>query len=129
MQYELPPSAEMQLRRLHENIARHEAQWDADTAEPVRATETEQQWQTAGDARLVKEAVSQPDYVATRCKARMCRIEGSFPANADSNEWATRLLLEMGASFGASSIVTLPASDGRKEVVVYAYRLGREPPR
>ncbi len=128
LRHEPAPSAEMQLRQLNENIAKHEAQWGADTEEPVAATQTEQRWQAAADARLVKEAASQPDYVATRCKASMCRIEGSFPANADSNEWATRLLLEMGAGFGASSILTLPPSNGRKNLVVYAYRLGREPP-
>ncbi|HXI15342.1 MAG TPA: hypothetical protein VNM48_03150 [Chloroflexota bacterium] len=119
---ELAKEAEVATRKF-------EAIFAADRPEPVEDSKTEQALTRALESRLVQEARSQPLNAQVACRSSMCRIESNFRPGEEASEWSTRLLLEMGRTFGAVTTVFPPGGANQKKVVMYAFRPGHEPPR
>ncbi len=105
-----------------------EAAWNVDAAAPQLATQTEQKLLEAMDTGLASQARFQPISSLPSCRASLCRIEGEFAPGQDGNNWATRLLLDMGGTFGNTTTVQYRQPDGRSQIVLYAFRLGKTPP-
>ena len=103
------------------------SKWNADTEDPIKGTETEQRLFAAAESEAVLQSRYQPERLTMGCRSSMCRVDTTFAPGADGAEWATRMLLAAGGTFGASSIVTLPSAGGGYRVVIYAFRPGMGP--
>jgi hypothetical protein len=105
-----------------------ESAWSADAAAPQVAAQTEQKLLEAMETGLSSQARFQPTTSAPSCRASLCRIEAEFAAGQDGNDWATRLLLDMGGTFGNTTTLQYEQPEGRSQLVVYAFRLGKQLP-
>jgi hypothetical protein len=105
-----------------------EAAWSADAAAPQVATQTEQKLLEAMETGLASQARFQPTTSVPSCRASLCRIEAEFAPGEDGNNWATRLLLDMGGTFGNTTTLQYQQPEGRSQLVVYAFRLGKQLP-
>ena len=118
------------MRLMLETERKMEAIWAKDAPDAAAAAKTEQAIASALESNIVQEARWQPEATQFSCRASMCRIESEFDAAAAGGDWTARFLAQMGGrTFGNSSMVTLPGADGKKTVVVYAFRPGRGPRR
>lgn len=79
----------------------------------------------SSDALL--DAVDVPSHQNVTCRSEMCVIEAAFPPGADSSDWATRLMLELGGVLPSYSTVNVPTPDGGFSLRVYAARSLRNP--
>ena len=79
----------------------------------------------SSDALL--DAVDVPSHQNVTCRLEMCVIEAGFPPGADSSDWATRLMLELGGVLPSYSTVNVPTPDGGFSLRVYAARSLRNP--
>lgn len=107
-------------------MAKWESAWNMDGADPGNDARIERAISDAITSEFVAQVREKPMEVTATCRVSMCRIEGRFPASADGTEWSTRVLLAMGATFGASATVRLPLNNREDRVITYATRLGRE---
>jgi hypothetical protein len=116
------------VRLAHAQSERMEQRWAADAHDPAAAQAiVGGLLQTLGAERMTQ-VRDQPARVAgVDCRATLCRIEAVFPEGKSGNEWATRLLMELGGTFGGSELVVLPGAVGEQNLVVYAYRAGHTP--
>lgn len=115
------------LRRSQETTRKMEALWNQDGATPRQSAEIEQKLEAAARTGLASQSRFQPVGFNPACRASMCRVEGRFAAGQDGNDWATRMLLDMGTAFGTASTMTMRLPNGESQVVLYAFRPGREP--
>lgn len=123
---------EMQLenaRRAQQQSQLFEKAFANDMPDAAQGARIEAQWFDASQGALVREARSQPLEFDVACKSSMCRMEAAFPSMEESDEWMTRMQLQMGGVIGHTTMVILPGPEGQKKVVLYAYREGREPRR
>jgi len=117
-------------RKSHEDSMRLEAVWSADKANPMHTQRTEEALLAAMHSEGVLEIAEQPDRVVDiGCRASMCRIESDFRVGRSGNEWATRVLIGTASEFGSSTFVTLPFEDGSNKLVIYAFKLRKNPRR
>lgn len=116
-------------RRAQQQSQFFEKAFAADAPDAAQGTGIEGQWFDALQVPMVREARNQPLDFSVMCKSSLCRMEAAFPSMEESDDWTTRMHLQMGGAIGRTTTVILPGPEGQKKVVVYAYRLGREPRR
>lgn len=123
----------VQSRQNAIEAARLEKLWIADTtgaSDPALAVQTENGLIEKVSSAGVKQVREQPAKLEDiACRQSMCRIESTFAPGTSGGEWATHVLMEMGATFGTSNIVSSPTKDGGSTLVIYAFRLGVDPKR
>lgn len=126
---ELRPSREELLREAELQASKHERQWQFDAVTDVeQSLQVEEQFNlVATSPRLLAEVRSQPVRFDAKCRSTMCRIESGFAKDADPDGWVSRVLVDMGSTFGATTSIALPQANGEISVVTYAYRTGRAP--
>lgn len=74
-------------------------------------------------------AIDTPQSRAVQCRAGMCLIQGRFAPGAEGSDWATRMMLEVGAGLPDYRIVSVPQPDGGYELRIYASRPGQPGPK
>lgn len=117
--------AKMQ-RQARADQERLERIWNAQHPDATSAAK-EQALQEAAASRIVGEARFQPDAYQVACRASMCRVSAQFARGQSSGEWVTRMLLMSGSTFGNSTTVTVPGSNGKDETTLYAFLPGANP--
>lgn len=113
-------------RQARADRQRLEGIWSAQHPDATSAAK-EQALQEAAASRIVGEARIQPEAYQVACRASMCRVSAQFARGQSGGEWMTRMLLMSGSTFGNSTTVTLPGSNGKDETTLYAFLPGANP--
>lgn len=87
-----------------------------------RSDSAPQQVTAALNSDGVIAALDLPKSQNVKCRADMCLIQGRFALGADASDWATRVMLELGATLPSYRTVNVPQPDGGYELRVYATR-------
>ncbi|WP_460758582.1 hypothetical protein [Lysobacter fragariae] len=83
---------------------------------------TPQQVIAAFGSDEVLQALDVPKSQNVSCRANMCLIRATFPLGADSSDWSTRVMLELGAALPSYSTGYVRQPDGGYELQLYAAR-------
>jgi len=103
-------------------VAQMESSHRAEPLDAAWSAASEQSFTVATSTPVMAAAGFKPQDVSTDCRSRTCRVSARFSSALDAQDWADRLVTQMGATIANARVAVLPQSDGSYEVRVFGAR-------